>query len=782
VGLLLSAAPGTGAGKTAPAGVDEHTVALWLFDDPPYANVTLTDAGPLQVDLRLDTGTRKPLPPGLLEGERGLAKGRFGGALHLPVGEGAGVTWPRGRWLSYGSSPLFSRGNEVPERCNIGSLDWTLEVWFKASGEQSGRGVLFELRNETGEAFKYNPAGVNALAVEKSRRGFVLQSRLLTLRKWDVETAIPTDGALLNDGGWHHLAFTFTARERQLRHYLDGRLQPLPEKGGFLPLMGQLVSLRLGRDSDGGQELFGFLDEMRLSDAVRYTAEFTPPESFSRNYGAATYEPTRPDGPPLLFGPDAPAGPVRLGGRKHVFIDDALVERKQNVRLTVNPPTSFQVTDFLNDQFWEPTPRMGPAIPDIGSVWDEGDEIRMLYTNGGMWGGKPHAAGLARSQDGVHWTKPELGLYTLEGSSRNNIVLREASQGTVFKDPNPDVRPEHRYKYMAWCLDRGIYLFTSPDAVHWRRNEAMALPFDPDGSVSVYWDDQAGVYRAYLRALVPGGDPTVISGSRVVRRIVRARTRELLKPWPFVPSPTPAWHADFSLPKPVSGELPLIDTGGQVYRFKGIKYPWAPDVYLAFPWRYIAEGNIRPGSFLMVSRDGESWTRYEPPYYFAAGFELEGRKALEALMEQGMIRRGDAIWQYGTVRFTEHGGILYGGVEHEGGYYDRLLRMVQRLDGFVSLDAGKQLGTVVTRPLVFEGSRLVLNLAATGSLSVGLLDEAGQPLAGVSLKDCDPIRADSTRHEVTWRGGSDLGRFAGKVVRLQFELRNAKLFALQFAR
>jgi len=73
-------------------------------------------------------------------------------------------------------------GNEVPERCNIGSLDWTLEVWFKASGEQSGRGVLFELRNETGDAFRYNPAGVNALALDEGRRGFVLQSRLLTLR------------------------------------------------------------------------------------------------------------------------------------------------------------------------------------------------------------------------------------------------------------------------------------------------------------------------------------------------------------------------------------------------------------------------------------------------------------------------------------------------------------------------------------------------------------------------------------------------------------------------
>ena len=769
VTLLLTAAPGSGAGMTAPPGVDEHTIALWLFDDPPYGSVTLTDAGPLQVDLRLETG-REPLPPGVLDGKRGLVEGRFGKALALPLGQGAGVSWPRGHRPRYGTSPFFARGDEVPGRCNVGDLDWTLEVWFKASGEQEGRGVLFELRNESGEAMKSCPTGLNALALDEGRRGFVLQSRLLTVREWDVEIPIPSDPTLLNDGEWHHLAFTFTAQERQMRHYVDGRLQPLPEKGGFLPLMGRLVSLRVGRDIDGGQELHGSLDEMRLSDVVRYPAEFMPPESFSLNSRAA-YEPTRPDGPPLLFGPDAPEGPVPLGGRKHVFIDDALVARKENVTLAVNPPSSFQVTDFINDQFWEPTPRMGSAIPDVSSVWDEGDEIRMLYTNGGMWGGRPHATGLARSRDGVHWIKPELGLFTLEGSSKNNIVLRNANQGTAFKDPNPDVRPEHRYKYMAWCMDRGIYVFTSPDGVHWRRNEAMALPFDPDGSISVFWDDQAGVYRAHIRALMP---------SEVRRQVVRAKTREILKPWPFRPSPTPLWHGEFPHPKPVSGELPLIDTGGQVYRFKAIKYPWAPDVYLAFPWRFIHEGNIRPGSFLMVSRDGESWTRYEAPYYFASGFELDGRTVLEALMEQGMVRRGDEIWQFGTVRFTEHGGILYGGVEHEGGYYDRLLRLVQRLDGFVSLDAGEEGGTVVTRPLVFEGSRLVLNVAAEGSLRVGLLDETGQPLTGMSLADCDPIQADSTRHEVTWRGEADVRRLAGEVVRLQFELKDTKLFALQF--
>jgi hypothetical protein len=149
-------------------------------------------------------------------------------------------------------------------------------------------------------------------------------------------------------------------------------------------------------------------------------------------------------------------------------------------------------------------------------------------------------------------------------------------------------------------------------------------------------------------------------------------------------------------------------------------------------------------------------------------------------MEQGMVRRADEIWQYGTVRFTEHGGALYGGGEREGGVYDRLVRLTQRLDGFVSLEAGDEVGTVVTRPLVFEGGRLVLNVAAEGVVRVGLLDEGGKSLPGFALDDCDPISADSTRHTVSWRGKNDVGPQAGKVVQVQLQLQNAKVFALQF--
>jgi hypothetical protein len=47
---------------------EPRTIALWLFDDPDYPAVTLTDAGEHQIDLRLRDQGR-------------LVSGRFGRAL-----------------------------------------------------------------------------------------------------------------------------------------------------------------------------------------------------------------------------------------------------------------------------------------------------------------------------------------------------------------------------------------------------------------------------------------------------------------------------------------------------------------------------------------------------------------------------------------------------------------------------------------------------------------------------------------------------------------------------
>jgi hypothetical protein len=784
LGLLAWCPTLSGAGSP---GVDDHTVALWLFDEPTYPNVILTDAGRHGYDLRLQSvfgewavrnegKGEPPAEPLHVAGEYGLVSGKFGNALYVPDPSIARIIWPDNR-QRYSSASMLGYVDQVPERFNLGYYDWTIECWFRAKGDQPVPAVLFQVHNE--EDYPRGLSMENLLRLEPGRKGFTLVSHTTTASEahtgepateFRVELTIPTDAVRLNDEKWHHLAFCFTANQRQLRHFIDGTLQPLPEKGGFLPMIGVLTSVTIGTD------FRGLLDEYRISDVARYPHEFSSPTGFSRNYGPGPRTVNRPDGPPLLFeGNGASAVPVALGSRKHVLIDGALVDSLSNLEFRPQPPVSRQITDFSNSKPWEANPRFGSTIPDVSTVWDEGDELRMIYTNGGMWGGKSHVVCLAVSRDGLHWEKPELNLHAWNGELPTNIIIPNAGQGALIKDPNPAAADSERYKMLQWSYYRGYYLYTSPDGMRFQRNETVGFPFDTDGSTTFFWDDQRGLYHAYFRA---------VSEDRSIRRRTgHMEIYDLFQPWPFSPVKQP-FLDDLVLAIPARGELPIIDTNGQVYRFKAHKYAWAPDTYLAFPWRYVGDTNIRPGSFLMVSRDGTRWTRYEDPYYFPGGWTLEGREVLEALTEHGLIRRGDQIWQYGTVRFTEHGGALYGGVEYDGGIHDRLLRLTQRLDGFVAVvpvDGSAGGGTLVTRPLIFEGDRLELNVDATGgSVRVELQDVDGIPIPGYTLEESVPLIGDGTAQSVAWQPGKGLAGLSSRSVRLKIVIEDARLFALQF--
>ena len=111
------------------------------------------------------------------------------------------------------------------------------------------------------------------------------------------------------------------------------------------------------------------------------------------------------------------------------------------------------------------------------------------------------------------------------------------------------------------------------------------------------------------------------------------------------------------------------------------------------------------------------------------------------------------------------------------------------LDGFASIEAGPNPGTLTTKPLVFSGRRLEFNLEASRkgygtdeatSLRVEILDADGRPLPGFSLADSEVASATQTAGVARWKRGSDLGDLAGRTVRLRFHLRNAKLYAFQF--
>jgi hypothetical protein len=109
-------------------------------------------------------------------------------------------------------------------------------------------------------------------------------------------------------------------------------------------------------------------------------------------------------------------------------------------------------------------------------------------------------------------------------------------------------------------------------------------------------------------------------------------------------------------------------------------------------------------------------------------------------------------------------------------------RYTLRLDGFVSVQAPMSGGEFITKPLLFEGSRLVLNFStsAAGSVGIEIQDIGGQPIRGFSLSDCVELIGDEIERVVSWKNGRDVSQLAGQPVRLRFVMKDADLYALHF--
>lgn len=111
------------------------------------------------------------------------------------------------------------------------------------------------------------------------------------------------------------------------------------------------------------------------------------------------------------------------------------------------------------------------------TVFQDDDLYRMYYKAWQHVAGdlKPHGifGGYAESQDGIHWVKPELGIFEFNGSKKNNIVWSGPGSHdfTVFKDANPKCKAEARYKAVARnhkdAKVKGLLAFQSPDGIHW---------------------------------------------------------------------------------------------------------------------------------------------------------------------------------------------------------------------------------------------------------------------------------------------------------------------------
>ncbi len=748
-----------------PTARDTNIAALWLFDETNYTCTPLLDASPNQSDLRL-------------LGAGQLTAGRYGNCLRLLPGtdfhayysEWDGSVVPRFMGRADGGpsglwGPTITPGQLLAA---LAGLEWTCEFWLKLAAIPGIEAAVLHLGYGYDPGFAINLCGgAGYFSLTNAYGGWA--------------AVCPIQNGSLTNGGWHHVAFTLSATGDRVKLYLDGQLQngstrsaiplqPVPptvypaslatSHGVFDNTLNYELfrqnrfNLSLGEDRHGLSDLDGYLDELRISSLVRYQGNFALPGSFSRNYGSNPPPLAVVTGPPLLFGTGAPTGTVQLGARRHLFIDGALLDVTNNVRWTVNTPRVDVMSQIFSGD--------NSAVDHAGDVWlvtPDSYESDLGLTS--LW----------ESGDGTNFSAPNLGVINYAGSSNNNYILDWTPMwARAFKDRNPNIPTDERFKISAWVANSGIHLYTSPDLIHWSRNETIMLPLVSGGGAETFFDDQNGRYQFFIKR-----DPnmnTAGCATAAGRLGVGFTTRAVSKPWPFQPMPSPGF-AGWASPA-VTCEGPIVfgvNTYGEVYRTRTIKYEWAPDAYFAFLWRFTTATQVRQTE-LAISRDGVNWSGLAPlGMYLPTGLNVGGVTMVEGLCQQGLIRRGNVIWQYAEFNSGPHGN----GAQKRNG------RLVQRLDGFVSLDTTNTTGVARTRPLVFAGSFLTLNLdARNGVTRVALLNELGAPLPGYDLADCDPITTDSINHIVTWHGSSSLSNLAGSTVRLKLEMTRTKLYALQF--
>ena len=474
-----------------------------------------------------------------------------------------------------------------------------------------------------------------------------------------------------------------------------------------------------------------------------------------------------------------------IGTRRELLVDDFLVMRFEGgAKLRLHHPTPREAV-FVTDKPWE------GCMSAYNTVFRDGNRFRLYYRGWQVNLRSPDSHGeslhvprppcicMAESADGLHWERPLLRQFDYGASRENNIVwMGNGWHGfSPFLDGNPKSPPDARYKAVGaaegWpsC---GLLAMVSPDGVRWSllRDEPIITTGALDSHNLVFWDAVRAEYRAYVRDFRDGC------------RDIRTATSP-----DFVNWTEPEWLDYTGAPRE------------QLYTNNVQPYCRAPHLFVGFPARYVerdwspsmealpelehrrlrAGVNKRFGTALsdavfMSSRDGRTFRRWG-----------------EAFIRPGL--RDEGNWTYGdnypvwgmleTDSDLPGGGkelSLYVSEGYWRGESTTIRRHTLRMDGFVSVSAPLAGGELVTRPLLFAGSRLSLNIStsAAGGVQVEVQDVEGHPIPGHALEECWEVVGDSLDYTVRWKRGTDLSALTGRPIRLRFVLRDADLYALQF--
>lgn len=488
----------------------------------------------------------------------------------------------------------------------------------------------------------------------------------------------------------------------------------------------------------------------------------------------------------------SPASPIDIGSRRELLVDHHLIERLTGAaHLQLHQPVRREIV-FRSDAAWEGNGSAYQSI--VPNESGSGGRLRCYYRGGYHPASREHEGQAAtweslcliESDDGIHWTRPELGIVEYGGSKANNLLLSEEMVAEIggspahtatFLDTNPDCPAGERYKIvMRGTKPLGLYLMVSGDGIHFALKSAE--PFMTEGAFDsqnlAFWDSVRGEYRLYHRGFREG-----------VRDILTCTAPD------FESFPDPEWAS-----YPGSPTMALYTNQVQPYYR-------APHLFVALPMRYcergwsgpmldlpgmdnrLARGAHHPryghtitDTVFMCTRDGSTFHRWTEAFIRPGPRQRESWVYGDNFVFWGMFEgpsetedAPDEINLLATESYWE-------------GHYTAFRRYTLRVDGFASAAAPYEGGELVTRPLTFEGGSLSVNAdtSAFGSFQVEVQETDGTPLPGYTLGECEPIFCDSLDYTVRWKSsaGGDVRSLTGRPVRLRFRLQDADVYAFQF--
>jgi hypothetical protein len=465
--------------------------------------------------------------------------------------------------------------------------------------------------------------------------------------------------------------------------------------------------------------------------------------------------------------------PIVLRKGPQLFLDDHLVAYSKGVERKVVQPERFlkepvvtSVGDHLNWQPWFSVLH-DPTLPAEKRfrIWYNAD----INPDPADYGFTSKLSYM-ESADGIHWPSPPQRLDTVKSILWGTSVIDDGPKHPV---------PTERYKLIYWFYDGsniGPVVAFSPDGLTWTMHNDGKPLFNNIEALDDSW--HAGYDPLRKRYFLMGKDHgnhywNNAEGKNILRsvRMFGTSNSKDFKTWQplrmiFTQGPEDPGITEFYAVTGFHVRGDLMIGFIQILR-DDLRPEGAPDEAV-----FQNMGNAGSGmgyTVLTWTRDGENWYRdYQPNNFFEPNPEVGSwDHAMGWVSSAAPV--GDELYLY-------YAGYRWGHKLKRSG--DRQIGLVKmKQDRYVARQAGEQGGTIITPLVKLTADRLTLNTdAAKGEVRVQVTDELGQPISGFKLGDCKPVAVDALDAPVEWQGGS-LTALKGQSVRLEFSLKNARLFA-----